>query len=73
MRAWAPVAILAWGVSVLILGGIFLVQGPRIVDGPLSSVAYAGLGAMALVVVGTILVYVRREVSRGHEPSANAH
>lgn len=72
MRAWAPIAILAWGVSVLILGGVFLVQGPRMVDAPLSSVAYAGLGAMAIVVVGTIWLYVRREVSRGHEPSRSA-
>jgi hypothetical protein len=65
MRAWAPPAILAWGVSVLILGGIFLVLGPHMVRAPFSSVvlAYAGLGAITIVIVGAMWSYVRRKVS----------
>ena len=66
MKAWAPVAILAWGVGVLILGGVFLVFGPQMVDAPLNSVAfaYAGLGALAIAIVAAAWIYVRQQVSR---------
>ena len=66
MRAWAPLAILVWGVGVLILGGTFLAIGPQMVDAPANSVAfaYAGMGAMAIAIVAAAWLYVRRQVSR---------
>ena len=66
MKIWAPVAILAWGVGVLILGGTFLVLGPQMVDAPLNSAAfaYAGLGALAIAIVAATWLYVRRQVAR---------
>jgi hypothetical protein len=65
MRAWAPLAILAWGVGALILGGAFLVQGPRMVDAPLNSLAFAfaGLGVIAVAIVAAIWLYVRRKLA----------
>jgi hypothetical protein len=65
MRAWAPLAILAWGVGVLTLGAIFLVLGPHLVDAPFSSLVlpYAGLGAFAVAIVAGTWLYVRRNVS----------
>jgi hypothetical protein len=66
VRAWAPLAILAWGVGVLILGGTFLALGPQMVGAPANSgaLAYAGLGAMAIAIVAATWLYVRRQVSR---------
>jgi hypothetical protein len=66
MKAWAPLAILAWGAAVFTLGGTFLVLGPQMVGAPLGSVAlaYAGLGSMAIAIVGAAWLYVRRQVAR---------
>ncbi len=65
MRAWAPLAILAWGVGVLTLGAIFLVIGPHLANASLSSLVlpYAGLGAIAIAIVAATWSYVRRNVS----------
>jgi hypothetical protein len=64
MRDWAPLAILAWGVGVLILGGAVLVLSPKMVDAPLSFVAfaYAGGGAIAIAIVAATWLYVRRKI-----------
>jgi hypothetical protein len=66
MRAWAPLAILAWGVGVLILGGVFLVLAPPMVGATFNSLAlaYAALAAITVAIVATIWLYVRRQVAR---------
>jgi hypothetical protein len=66
LKAWAPLAILAWGGCVLISGGIFVVLAPQMTGAPLNSAALvcAGLGAIAIVIVGATWWYVRRQVSQ---------
>jgi hypothetical protein len=65
MRAWTPLAVLVWGVGALILGGAFVVQGPRMVDAPLNSFAFAsaGLGVIAAAIVAAMWLYVRRKLA----------
>ncbi len=60
MSAWAPPAILAWGVAVFILGGIFVLVTPRILD----PTAGPGILALVAVIVLSMWAYVRRQTSR---------
>src|SRR2546422_9959526 len=43
MRAWAPLAILAWGLGVFTLGGVLVVLGPHMVEAPFVSEILADL------------------------------
>ena len=68
MSPWAPVAILTWGASVFILGGIFVVVGPQMVDSQISPLflVCAGFGGavVAIAIVTSTWLYVRRNVAR---------
>jgi hypothetical protein len=63
MREWAPHAILIWGVSGFILGGIFTAVSLQILRVSWGIIVYVGAGVVAAAVVGAIWSYVRRETS----------
>ena len=68
MRDWAPLAILVWGVGVLMLGGAALMLFPQMLDMSSNSLflACAQLGGIvvAIAILGATWWYVRRKVSQ---------